>query len=167
MSTAPRLTKNERRIATILVRLPLVREQLIVAMDVFGTDFDRAAFVAAAESDDPVERNKVAVVERELDVLVNLLEELGARALSEGQRRGSVEKATGGVWDRLADAGAILRSSARKLNEAKDTRNDLDHSYPPASWLIVHASTKVVLGELDGYVTQVSDWAREIGVGLP
>jgi uncharacterized protein YutE (UPF0331/DUF86 family) len=167
MPGASRLTKNERRLGTILARVPLVREQMLVAMGEFGTEFDREAFVAAAESDDPVERNKVAVVERELDVLVNLLEELGSMALGEGQRRGSVDKAAGGAWEQLAAAGAIPRSTARKLREAKDTRNDLDHSYPPMSWKVVHASTEVVIGELDGYIARVSDWARGIGVGLP
>ena len=66
------LTKNERRIATVLARLPLAREQLLVALDEFGPKFDLDAFVAAAEHDDPIERNKVAVVERELDLIVHV-----------------------------------------------------------------------------------------------
>jgi hypothetical protein len=45
MPGASRLTKNERRLGTILARVPLVREQMLVAMGEFGTEFDREAFV--------------------------------------------------------------------------------------------------------------------------
>ena len=161
------LTKNERRIATILARLPLAREQLVVALEEFGPSFDLDAFVAAAEHDDPVERNKVAVVERELDLITNLLEELAARALSEARRRGAVDKATDGAWEQLAEAKVIPRSTAERLREAKDARNDLDHFYPPTSWIVVHDATAIVVAEIDGYVTKVADWANDIGIQLP
>lgn len=161
------LTKNERRIATVLARLPLAREQLLVALDEFGPKFDLDAFVAAAEHDDPIERNKVAVVERELDLITNLLEELAARALSEARRLGAVDKGADGAWEQLAAAKVIARSTADRLREAKDARNDLDHFYPPTSWIVVHDATTIVIAELDGYVTKVADWASGIGVRLP
>lgn len=161
------LTKNERRIATILARLPLAREQLVVALDEFGAGFDLDAFVAAAEHDDPIERNKVAVVERELDLIANLLEELAARALNEARRLGAVDKGADGAWEQLAEAKVIPRSTAARLREAKDARNDLDHFYPPTSWIVVHDATAIVIAELDGYVTKVADWADDIGIRLP
>lgn len=161
------LTKSERRLATILARLPLAREQLVVALEEFGPGFDLDAFVAAAEHDDPVERNKVAVVERELDLITNLLEELAARALSEARRLGAVDKGPDGAWEQLAEAKVISRSTAARLREAKDARNDLDHFYPPTNWIVVHDATTIVVAELDGYVTRVADWAHGIGVNLP
>lgn len=167
---APRgrtLTKNERRLGTILARVPLAREQMVVAMEEFEPDFDLDAFIAAAQSDDPAERNKVAVIERELDLLINLLEELAARSLGEGRRLGAVGKGADGPWEQLAGEKVIPRSMAEKLREAKDTRNDLDHFYPPTSWRVVHEATFVVLGELDGYLIKVAGWARGIGIDLP
>lgn len=161
------LTTNERRIGTILGRVPLAREQLIVAMEEFEPDFDLDAFIAAARNDDPTERNKVAVIERELDLLINLLEELAARLLDEGRRLGAVGKGSGGPWEQLAEAKVIPRSMAEKLREAKDTRNDLDHFYPPTSWKVVHGATATILAELDRYLAKVGDWMKGIGINLP
>jgi hypothetical protein len=159
-------TKNERRLATILARLPLAREQLLVAMEEFEPDFDLGAFIAAAQNEDPTERNKVAVIERELDLLTNLLEELAARSLDEGRRLGAVGKSSGGPWEQLADEKVMPRSMAERLREAKDARNDLDHFYPPTSWKVIHEATSTVLVELDRYVTKVADWAQGVGIDL-
>jgi len=160
-------TKNERRLGAILARVPLAREQLIVAMEEFEPAFDLDAFLAAAQSDDPAERNKVAVIERELDLLVNLLEELAARSLDEGRRLGAVGKGSRGPWEQLAAEKVIPRSMAEKLREAKDTRNDLDHFYPPTSWKVVHGASSTLLAELDGYIVKVGDWAKGLGMNLP
>lgn len=155
------MTKNEKRLAAILARIPLAREQLLVAMEQFSSDFDFDAFVSAAEHHDPAERNKVAVVEREVDLLTNLLEELAARALDEARRLGAIERGSAHPWDRLATEGAISAAAASRLREAKDTRNDLDHFYPPASWRAVHHATRTIVAELDDYVVRVVEWARE------
>jgi hypothetical protein len=163
----PRPTKNEKRIATILARLPLAREQMIVAMEEFGAAFDIDAFIAAAEHEDPSQRNKVAVIEREIDLLTNLLEELAARAIAEGRRLGAIDGDSTHPWTQLAAEKVIPTAMAEKLREAKDTRNDLDHFYPPTSWKAVHHATQIVLGQLDGYVTRVMDWAHDIGIGVP
>ena len=160
------MTKNEKRLATILARLPLAREQLLVAMEQFGSDFDLDAFVTAAEHDDPVERNKVAVIEREIDLLTNLLEELAARTLDEARRLGAVERGSTHPWDRLAAEGAISASAAARLREAKDTRNDLDHFYPPANWRAVHHTTRTIIAELDDYLIRVVRWARDQGIDI-
>lgn len=161
------MTKNEKRIATILARLPLAREQLLVAMEQFGSGFDLDTFIAAAEHDDPVERNKVAVVEREVDLLTNLLEELAARSLDEARRLGAVEPGSAHPWDRLAAEKAISKAAAGRLREAKDTRNDLDHFYPPASWRAVHHATRTIVADLDDYVIRVVGWAHEQGIDVP
>jgi hypothetical protein len=161
------MTKNERRLETVLTRLPLAREQMIVAMDEFGTDFDLDRFIAAAQSEDPTQRNKVAVIERELDLLTNLLEELAARVLSEARRLGALDKGSTGSWEQLAEAKVIPKSMAEKLRETKNTRNDLDHFYPPTSWKVVHEATQVVVASLDDYVVRIERWARSVGIYLP
>jgi hypothetical protein len=90
-----RPSKGQRRINTILQRIPAAREQLLVAMESFPPDFSLAALIAVAESTDARERNKVAVVEREYELLLNWCNELAARLLAEGQRLGVVEKTSG------------------------------------------------------------------------
>lgn len=161
------LSKNERRIETILERLPLAREQLIAAMEEFPPDFDFDAFVAAAQHRDAVERNKVAVVERELDLIVNLLDELAARSLDEARRLGAIGTASEPPLMELAKDGVIPTSLAKRLGEAKRARNQLDHFYPPTSWRVVHEATVVVIASMQDYTTRVADWMREIGAKLP
>ena len=46
-----RLSKGQRRVNTILRRIPAAREQLLVAIEEFAPDFDLNAFVAAAFAD--------------------------------------------------------------------------------------------------------------------
>ena len=159
-----RPSKGQRRINTILQRIPAAREQLLVAMDAFPPDFDVTALIAAAESADARERNRVAVVEREYEVLLNWCNELAARLLAEGQRLGVVEKTSGYPWERLAVLDVISPRSATNLQEAMETRDDLAHAYPPANWRSLHEGVNTLLGELDRYIDQVARWGADEGI---
>lgn len=159
-------TKGQRRLAHILERIPAAREQLLAAIDDIGPSFTVAAIQAAAQSGDPRERNRVAVVERELDVLIAYLEELASRGLAEGQHIGAVPKGSGNPWDRLAELGVISKASTTRLQNVKDMRNELAHAYPPVSWRALHQATETLLAELDAYKVKVADWLDERGVLL-
>lgn len=155
-----RLSKNQRRILTVLRNVQPAREQLIVAMEDISSTFDLEALSAAAESEDPRERNKVSTVERQSETLINWMNELASHALDEGLRVGAIAaKESGSPWQRLADLGVITQSSAERLHEARDTRNELGHAYPPESWRALHAAVNIVLGELDGFIAHLHDWA--------
>ncbi len=156
-----RVSKNQQRINTILKAIPRVREQLLVAMEEFGSDFEEALFLIAGQSSDARERNKVAVVEREYEVLLNRLHELAARGLAEGQRLGVVDKSAGNPWERLAELGAISHISAGRLEDAKEMRDALGHAYPPANWRAVHSGVLVLMAELDRYIVNFERWARD------
>jgi hypothetical protein len=155
------LSKNQRRMLAVLNSLPPAREQLLAAMEDISESFDLATLSAAAESDDPRERNKVSAIERQTETLVNWMDELAARALDEGLRIGSIEKASGTPWQRLVELEVITQASAERLRTVRDTRDDLGHAYPPQSWQALHVAVEVILDELDGYVAQVYDWALE------
>jgi hypothetical protein len=159
-----RPSKGQRRINTILQRIPAAREQLLVAMESFPPDFSLASLIAAAESTDARERNKTAVVEREYEVLLNWCNELAARLLAEGQRLGVVEKASGYPWERLATLKIISARSATNLQEAMDMLDDLAHAYPPANWRSLHEGVNTLLRELDRYIDQVARWATAEGI---
>jgi uncharacterized protein YutE (UPF0331/DUF86 family) len=159
-----RPSKGRRRINTILQRIPAAREQLLVAMESFPPDFDLTALVRAAGSADARERNKVAVVEREYEVLLNWCNELAARLLAEGQRLGVVEKASGYPWERLTALNVISTRSATRLQEAMDMRDDLAHAYPPANWRSLHEGVNTLLRELDRYIHRVARWAVAEGI---
>jgi hypothetical protein len=161
------LSKNQRRIATILARIPPAREQLIAAIEEISPSFDLPALTAAAESSDPRERNRVSAIERQLEALVNWMDELASRMLDEGLRLGVLDKGRGTPWQRLVELGVIARSSAERLRAVKDTRDDLSHAYPPESWRALHAAANVVLAELDGYVARLRDWAVDSDIIPP
>jgi uncharacterized protein YutE (UPF0331/DUF86 family) len=159
-----RPSKGQRRINTILQRIPAAREQLLVAMEAFPPDFDVEELIAAAESADARERNRVAVVEREYEVLLNWCNELAARLLAEGQRLGVVEKTSGYRWERLAALDVISTRSATNLQEAMEMRDDLAHAYPPANWRSLHEGVNMLLRELDRYIDRVARWGADEGI---
>jgi uncharacterized protein YutE (UPF0331/DUF86 family) len=160
----PALSKGQRRLNTIFEAIPRAREQLLVALEEFEPEFDLDAFLLAAGSSDARERNKVAVVERRYEVLLNWLHELAARALAEGQRLGVLDKAAGYPWERLAALGVISQGSAARLQEAKELRDDLAHAYPPAGWRALRESVQILLAELDRYVDRCATWLAEEGI---
>jgi hypothetical protein len=162
------MSKGQRRIGTILREVAGAREQLLVAMEEFGSmespgsapgsGFDRGQFLAAAQSPDARERNRVAVVEREYEVLLNWLHELAARGLAEGQRLGVVDKAPGHPWERMAALGVVSHTSAARLQEVKEMRDALGHAYPPANWKALHEGVLVLVNELDRYLDNFRRW---------
>jgi uncharacterized protein YutE (UPF0331/DUF86 family) len=160
-------SKGQRRIGTILQEIPNAREQLLVAMEGFGGDFEKGGFLVAAQSPDARERNKVAVIERQYEVLLNWLGELATRALAEGQRLGVVDKSPGHSWERLAALGVISHISAKRLQEAKEMRNALGHAYPPANWRALHEGVLVLVDELDRYLDRFARWVSQEGILSP
>jgi uncharacterized protein YutE (UPF0331/DUF86 family) len=160
----PRASKGQRRIATILHEIPSAREQLLVAMEGFGADFDEERFLAAAQSPDARERNRVAVIERQYEVLLNWLHELAARGLAEGLRLGVVDKADGHPWERLAALGVLSHASAEHLYETRELRNALGHAYPPANWRALRDGVLVLVAELDRFLARFARWAEDEGI---
>jgi uncharacterized protein YutE (UPF0331/DUF86 family) len=156
--SAPGVSKGQRRIGVILQEIPDAREQLLVTMDELGADFRQERFLAAAQSPDVHERNRVTVIERLYEVLLNWMHELAARALAEGQRLGMVDKSPGDPWERLAAAGVISHVSAARLRKAKELRDILAHAYPPANWTTVHEGVLILVDELDPYVASFKRW---------
>ena len=158
------LSKGQRRLNAIFDAIPAVREQLLVAIEELDPDFDASVLIAAAQSQNPRERNKVAVIEREYEVLLNWLHELAARSLAEGQRLGVIEKVEGAPWERLATLGVISRSSATRLQEARELRDDLAHAYPPAGWKALHEGVQTLMAELDRFVARCGAWLAQEGI---
>jgi uncharacterized protein YutE (UPF0331/DUF86 family) len=159
--TAVGVSKGQRRIAAILQEIPAAREQLLVVMEGFGAGFEEGELVAAARSPDAHERNRVAIVERQHEVLLNWLGELAARGLAEGQRLGVVDKSPGRSWERLAALDVISHESAARLQKAKELRDILGHAYPPASWKTLHEGVLVLVDELDTYLDSFKRWVYQ------
>lgn len=160
----PVRSKGQKRLERILQEIPAAREQLLAAIEDLSPQFDVAAIQEAMQSGDPRERNKVAVIERELDVLIAYLEELASRGLAEGQRIGTVPRGDGHPIERLAELKVISRAAAQRLQGVKDMRNQLAHAYPPVSWRSLHQAVEALLAELDRYKVKVADWFKSSGI---
>jgi uncharacterized protein YutE (UPF0331/DUF86 family) len=156
-----RASKGQRRIGAILREIPAAHEQLLETMHGFGPDFAEERFVLAAQSPDVPERNRVTVIERLYEVLLNWLHELAARALAEGQRLGVVDKSPGRPWERLAALGVISHESAVRLQKAMKLRDILAHAYPLDNWKTLHEGVLVLVDELDPYLTSIERWVYE------
>ncbi len=159
-----RRTKGQKRLDYILGRIPIAREQLMVAIEDLAPTLTVEAIKKAAQSSDPRERNKVAVIERELDVLIAYMEELASRGLAEAQRNDLDLRGDGAPWDRLADLRVISAAAAARLQDVKDMRNELAHAYPPVSWRALHEAVEVLLDELDSYKVKLADWLEGAGI---
>ena len=157
-------TKGQKRLDHVLERIPGTREQLLAAIEDLAPSFDVAAIQTAAQSADPRERNKVAVIERELDVLIAHMEELASRGLTEAQRLDRTVQGTGSPWERLAELRVISKPVATRLQNVKDMRNELAHAYPPVSWRALHQAVETLLAELDPYKVKLAEWLEERGV---
>jgi uncharacterized protein YutE (UPF0331/DUF86 family) len=158
------LSKGQRRVGVILREIPPVREQLLVTMEGFGPDFAEDEFLAAAHSPDVFERNRVTVIERLFEVLVNWLHELAARSLAEGLRLGVVDKSPCHPWERLAALGVISHESASRLQRVKELRDILGHAYPPANWRTLREGVLMLVDELDRYLAGFERWAHAQGI---
>jgi hypothetical protein len=154
--SAAGVSKGQRRIGAILREIPPVREQLLVTMEGFGSDFTEERLLAWAQSADVHERNQVTVIERLYEVLLNWVHELAARALAEGRRLGVVDKSPGHPWERLAALGVISYESAERLQNARELRNAL--AYPPANWKTLHEGVLILVDELDRYLVSFERW---------
>jgi uncharacterized protein YutE (UPF0331/DUF86 family) len=151
-------SKGQRRIGAILREIPAAREQLLVAMEGFGPGFEEGQFLAAVQSQDANERNKVAVIERQYEVLLNWLGELAARALAEGQRLGVVDRSPAYPWERLAALDVISHQSAARLQKAKELRDILAHAYPLANSKTLYEGVQVLADELDPFLAGFERW---------
>jgi len=160
----PQKGKGQIRIERILAEIPGAREQMMVGIEDLGPTLDKEAIETAMRSGDPREKNKVAVIERELDVLISYVDELAKRSLAEGQRLGVVAKGSGHALDRLVELGAVARGTADRLTSVKEMRNQLAHAYPPMAWRALCEAVETLLAELDHFVVGLAKWLRENGV---
>lgn len=151
-------SKGQRRIGAILQEIPAAREQLLVTMEEFELDFTEEGFLVAARSPDVHVRNRVTVIERLYEVLINWMGELAARALAEGQRLGVVDRSPARPWERLAALDVISHESAARLQKAKELRDALAHAYPPANWKTLYEGVLVLAAELDPYLAGFERW---------
>jgi len=69
------------------------------------------------------------------------------------------------IVNRLRAAGIISDARRRKLRDAHDRRNELQHEYPDARAALVYEAATVLIAELPGFFRDYSAWMRDLGFG--
>lgn len=150
------------RIAARLRDMPRHFRALNAARAQFGGDFDRDAFAAAAQSDDPDRLNAVKAVERGLDLLDNYLVELVVDGLQLAGLR-DADESSNGPRDlrRLRDAGVLERGQAERLIDLVRVRARMVHEYAELDPDDVHRAVEILVAELPGFERAYVAWVRE------
>jgi hypothetical protein len=142
----------------------MAREQLLVGMEEVAEGFPLPEFAAAVSSRDPHERNKVAVIERLFEELVNWVDELAERGLAEGRRLNLVQKSGATPYNQLVEQRVISQSLADRLEEAKDLRDLLQHGYPMGNTEACHQIVSAFPATLDLFLLRYTEWLEELGL---
>jgi hypothetical protein len=149
-----------------------VRRHLIAlraAMAEFGEDFDRGAFAAAFDSDDPIALNKVKAVERGVDQLYNYIAELTAFGLElAGVRERRAELNARRDLESLRRIGVLTRERAQRLDRLRELRRLLVHEYAAATAEQVHEAAQIVSAEFVPFYDVYRAWvARNFSPAPP
>jgi uncharacterized protein YutE (UPF0331/DUF86 family) len=150
--------------AKVRDRVSDVRRHLIAlrtAMAEFGEDFDRAAFRAAYDSEDPVELNRVKAVERGVDQLYNYIAELSAFGLELATvRKRHDETNARRDLDSLRTSGVLAAERVRRLQRLRELRRLLVHEYANATADQVHEAARIVADEFPRFYNAYRDWIK-------
>lgn len=114
----------------------------------FGDGFDRDAFLAACESDDPATINAVTALEGDFGRIVNWLRQVADLGYHELVRLGKVEKGDGRPIDALVEAGVLRGADRDRLEELVQLRNRLQHDYPGVAPAQLHEAVGLLLAAL-------------------
>ena len=148
--------------ARIRDRISDVRRHLIAlrtAMAEFGEDFDRDAFRAAYDSEDPATLNRVKAVERGVDQLYNYIAELTVFGLELAavRVRGEQPNARRDL-QALERLGVLGPERAQRLERLRELRRLLVHEYATATAEQVHEAARLVAAEFVPFYDAYRAW---------
>jgi uncharacterized protein YutE (UPF0331/DUF86 family) len=140
---------------------------LRAAMAQFGENFDRGAFGAAYDSEDPDELNQVKAVERGVDQLYNYVVELAAFGLELAEVRGREDEANARRdLDALRRIGVLSAERVARLHRLRELRRLLVHEYATATAEQIHEAAWIVAEEFSAVYSAYGEWIKR-GFAVP
>lgn len=131
-----------------LGRIPRYRTALLHSMARFGADFDRDAFIAACDSDDPDTINAITALEGDFGHIVNWLRQVAELGYHELVRVGKIDKSEERPLDALVTAKFLRATDRDRLDELVRLRNRLQHDYPGVAPSQLHEAVEILLEAL-------------------
>lgn len=121
-------------------------EQLEVVVAQFDPDLDEQALVAAWDSEDPVERNRVGLLLGCFEKTYMLLMDLITLSVKLARRIGAIDDESTPAPELLANAEVISRDAVAAIEKQREVRNTSQHVYVRLSMSELRT---VVLGQLE------------------
>lgn len=155
------------RLDTKLARLSAQSRALRKAMLQFGKDFDAPTWIAAFNSSDLDDINRVYTVTGGYLALVNNM----AEALRAGTKLTGTKPSAGahglpGIVEAIRGDGGFTRQQAETFKELYRTRNRLQHASPDIQADEVHRQVRLLLGHLPRLVKSYLAWLQKHGIEL-
>jgi hypothetical protein len=160
---------ERRHIRTRLKRIVIDSRALKAAIeDEFGPDFDRARWVAAFESEEPEDVNRVSAVVGAFERIVNGLVEAARSGLvaSGGSRPGGTPESVRGDLTRIRDDGGLRDAQLDLLVDLSRLRNELQHVYVEVTADMVRDGVRRLRGTLGDLLKSLNAWFGRHGVGV-
>lgn len=131
-----------------------------------GTFADRAAYIAAATSADPVELAHAYTVERPFELLENYIIEL-AHAGLEAAKVAADETGGRQALRALATQEVISNSLRDRLIEIHDLRNRLTHDYPDVKAETLYEAACALQPLVQEFMRRYLKWLDALGFAVP
>lgn len=155
------------RLDTKLARLSAQSRALRKAMLQFGKDFDAPTWIAAFNSSDLDDINRVYTVTGGYLALVNnIAEALRAGAKLTGTKPSAGAHGLPGIVNAIRRDGGFTQRQAETSQELYRTRNHLQHASPDVQADEVHRQVRLLLGHLPRLVKSYVAWLEKAGVEL-
>lgn len=137
-------------------------EQLEVVVAQFGPHFDEQALVAAWDSEDPVERNRVGLLLGCFEKTYMLLMDLITLSVKLARRIGAIDDESTPPPELLVNAGVISHDAVAALKKQREIRNTSQHIYVQLS---MSELRKAVLGQVEmtpGAIRSIAAWVESL-----
>jgi uncharacterized protein YutE (UPF0331/DUF86 family) len=133
-------------------------EQLEAAVAQFDPDLDEKALVAAWESDDPLERNRVGLLLGCFERTYMLLMDLIALSVKLARRIGAIDDEKTPAPEVLVNAGVVSHDDLEAIEKQREVRNTSQHIYVELSIPALRSAVLLQIERTPPLIRNVVKW---------
>lgn len=137
-------------------------EQIEVAVAQFAPDLDEQALMAAWESEDPLERNRVGLLLGCFEKIYMLLMDLITISVKLTRRTGAADDKTASASKLLLDGGVLSRDDLEALEKQREVRNTSQHIYLRLSMAALRTAVLDQLERTPAMVERIAGWVASL-----
>lgn len=137
-------------------------EQLEVVVAQFDPDLDEQALVAAWNSEDPVERNRVGLLLGCFEKTYMLLMDLITLSVKLARRIGAIDDESTPPPELLANAGIITGDALAAIIRQREVRNTSQHVYVELSMAVLRRAVLQQIETTPSTIRNVAAWVESL-----